>query len=263
MTRTSHRTRCPFCFSGSVFACFSHDHSEAPTVKSNTPASANPVGCRSSDRRSHGLKPGPQCAFETSMFCYLQFTLIHAVGCVLHRSTSRVIHRSELFCRFCLFQNQREMSVFRVFRVKGVTSRGDRSLLTSVNQKTDGPVRAAPYTETRWRTRGRSSKKNNRRTRTHTRAQHSTDSPRGDEGCHRAHDADALRARDRAARFLQAAQSAAIGDAPFTKTRRRHRSEFFCCGWFVTGIDDTRWTGAAASRDNTNRSRGDLAGPSS
>jgi hypothetical protein len=45
---------------------------------------------RSSDRRSHESNPWPQCAFETSMFCYLQFTLIHAVGCVLHRSTSRV-----------------------------------------------------------------------------------------------------------------------------------------------------------------------------
>jgi hypothetical protein len=55
---------------------------------------------RSSDRRSHESNPWPQCAFETSMFCYLQFTLIHAVGCVLHRSTSRVIHRSELFLGF-------------------------------------------------------------------------------------------------------------------------------------------------------------------
>ena len=32
--------------------------------------------------------------------CVLQFTLILAAGCALHRRTSRVIHRSELFRGF-------------------------------------------------------------------------------------------------------------------------------------------------------------------
>ena len=40
----------------------------------------------------------PQCAFEMSMrLCVLQFTLIIAAGCALHRRTSRVIHRIELY----------------------------------------------------------------------------------------------------------------------------------------------------------------------
>ena len=45
-------------------------------------------------------EPGPQYAFDNWRFHEaLQFALLHAVGCVLHRSTSRVIHRLEL-CNF-------------------------------------------------------------------------------------------------------------------------------------------------------------------
>ena len=40
------------------------------------------------------------CVRNADDHCVLQFTLIHAAGCVLHRRTSRVIHRQELSTRF-------------------------------------------------------------------------------------------------------------------------------------------------------------------
>ena len=36
------------------------------------------------------------CVQGVDVHCVLQFTLIHAAGCALHRRTSRVIHRSKL-----------------------------------------------------------------------------------------------------------------------------------------------------------------------
>ena len=36
------------------------------------------------------------CVQDVDVQCVLQFTLIHAAGCALHRHTSRVIHRLEL-----------------------------------------------------------------------------------------------------------------------------------------------------------------------
>ena len=45
-------------------------------------------------------RDGPEaaiCVQGVDVQCVLQFTLIHAVGCALHRRTSRVIHRSKLF----------------------------------------------------------------------------------------------------------------------------------------------------------------------
>ena len=36
------------------------------------------------------------CVQDVDVQCVLQFTLIHAAGCALHRRTSRVIHRIEL-----------------------------------------------------------------------------------------------------------------------------------------------------------------------
>lgn len=35
------------------------------------------------------------CVQDVDVQCVLQFTLIHAAGCALHRHTSRVIHRLE------------------------------------------------------------------------------------------------------------------------------------------------------------------------
>ena len=53
-----------------------------------------------------GVAPGNTgaaiCVQNVDVQCVLQFTLIHAAGCVLHRHTSRVIHRLELsFCPVC------------------------------------------------------------------------------------------------------------------------------------------------------------------
>ena len=50
-------------------------------------------------------KDGPLaaiCVQSVDVQCVLQFTLIHAAGCVLHRRTSRVIHRLKLFFSFSL-----------------------------------------------------------------------------------------------------------------------------------------------------------------
>ncbi len=40
------------------------------------------------------------CVQDIDVQCVLQFTLIHAAGCALHRHTSRVIHRLELYHMF-------------------------------------------------------------------------------------------------------------------------------------------------------------------
>lgn len=58
-----------------------------------------PLDCvfRPSDRRGPGRDPGAaMCVQGIDVQCVLQFTLINAAGCALHRCTSRVIHRSEL-----------------------------------------------------------------------------------------------------------------------------------------------------------------------
>ena len=53
----------------------------------------------STDPRT-GVVPGmpetAMCVRDVDVQCVLQFTLIHAAGCALHRRTSRVIHRLEL-----------------------------------------------------------------------------------------------------------------------------------------------------------------------
>ena len=49
------------------------------------------------------LRDGPEaaiCVQDIDVQCVLQFTLIHAASCALHRRTSRVIHRSKLFSTF-------------------------------------------------------------------------------------------------------------------------------------------------------------------
>ena len=40
------------------------------------------------------------CVQDIDVQCVLQFTLIHAAGCALHRHTSRVIHRLEVSLAF-------------------------------------------------------------------------------------------------------------------------------------------------------------------
>lgn len=58
----------------------------------------------------HGLKfiPGRHVRSNCRCSCVLQFTRLHAVSCVLHRPTSRVIHHSRFLFRlfvsvYCLF----------------------------------------------------------------------------------------------------------------------------------------------------------------
>ena len=53
-------------------------------------------------------KDGPLaaiCVQSVDVQCVLQFTLVHAAGCVLHRRTSRVIHRLKL-CSVFLFMRE-------------------------------------------------------------------------------------------------------------------------------------------------------------
>ena len=52
------------------------------------------IDMRPSDRRGPGRIPGAaMCVRSVDDQCVLQFTLVLAAGCVLHRRTSRVIHR--------------------------------------------------------------------------------------------------------------------------------------------------------------------------
>ena len=51
-------------------------------------------------------RDGPEaaiCVQGVDVQCVLQFTLIHAASCALHRRTSQVIHRSKLFSTFFAF----------------------------------------------------------------------------------------------------------------------------------------------------------------
>ena len=56
------------------------------------------------------VAPGiPEAAIrvqDVDVQCVLQFTLIHAAGCALHRRTSRVIHRLELYFSLRGFRRQ-------------------------------------------------------------------------------------------------------------------------------------------------------------
>ena len=56
---------------------------------------------RPSDGRGQRTEPlAAICVQSVDVQCVLQFTLVHAAGCVLHRRTSRVIHRLKLCHRF-------------------------------------------------------------------------------------------------------------------------------------------------------------------
>lgn len=56
-----------------------------------------------------GIPEAAICVQDIDVQCVLQFTLLHAAGCALHRHTSRVIHRLE-FCNVCLSQTLRASS---------------------------------------------------------------------------------------------------------------------------------------------------------
>lgn len=59
------------------------------------------------------------CVQGVDVQCVLQFTLIHAAGCALHRRTSRVIHRIEL----SMFE---QVSTARATRAEGLRSDSQR-----------------------------------------------------------------------------------------------------------------------------------------
>ena len=63
--------------------------------------------CNSTDPETglaSGLPEAAICVQDIDVQCVLQFTLIHAAGCALHRRTNRVIHRLELSVSFA-FEN--------------------------------------------------------------------------------------------------------------------------------------------------------------
>jgi hypothetical protein len=60
------------------------------------------------------------CVQGVDVQCVLQFTLIHAAGCALHRRTSRVIHRIEL-------SSFVQVSTARATRAEGLRLDGARS----------------------------------------------------------------------------------------------------------------------------------------
>ena len=70
----------------------------APPLSERAAAIASVI--RPSDGRGPGTVPeAAMCVQDVDVQCVLQFTLVHAAGCALHRRASRVIHRSEV----CIF----------------------------------------------------------------------------------------------------------------------------------------------------------------
>ena len=85
-------------------------------AQSATVKSKSCEGLKSPTLRRAWPRDGPEaaiCVQGIDVQCVLQFTLIHAAGCALHRRTSRVIHRSKL-CFF--FSSYREFA--RVLALK-------------------------------------------------------------------------------------------------------------------------------------------------
>jgi hypothetical protein len=60
-----------------------------------------------------GIPEAAICVQDIDVQCVLQFTLIHAAGCALHRHTSRVIHRLELSNVFTFQEKEGGASSYR------------------------------------------------------------------------------------------------------------------------------------------------------
>ena len=67
------------------------------------------------------------CVQDIDVQCVLQFTLLNAAGCALHRHTSRVIHRLELY--------RVRLSPTRTCRQEAFASVVDRSLIDGSHEK--------------------------------------------------------------------------------------------------------------------------------
>ncbi len=72
------------------------------------------------------------CVQGVDVQCVLQFTLIHAAGCALHRRTSRVIHRIEL-------SSFVQVSTARATRAEGLRLDGARSFFLRSQWALTGP----------------------------------------------------------------------------------------------------------------------------
>lgn len=84
-----------------------------------------------------GLPEVAICVQDFDVQCVLQFTLVNAAGCALHRHTSRVIHRIEWFLGCIIYNNVADRFVasnrsslfrwpFTLYRVYRPNRMGDR-----------------------------------------------------------------------------------------------------------------------------------------
>jgi len=77
------------------------------------------------------LSEAAMCVQDIDVQCVLQFTLIHAAGCALHRHASRVIHRLELYHTFSHTHTRSDADDSILARVIGLTVRN-----TETDEKT-------------------------------------------------------------------------------------------------------------------------------
>jgi hypothetical protein len=81
------------------------------------------------------------CVQDVDVQCVLQFTLLHAAGCALHRHTSRVIHRLE-FCHVHLSKTPTPKTTETV-----VDDEYGKSTVVTRDEKTKTSTRGDGYTE--------------------------------------------------------------------------------------------------------------------
>ena len=96
-------------------------------------------------------KDGPLaaiCVQSVDVQCVLQFTLIHAAGCVLHRRTSRVIHRLKLFS--FLLHEEPDDEGSRRLSLRFTTNVFCEKKVTKNSQGGREPLRTASCLNRRW-----------------------------------------------------------------------------------------------------------------
>ena len=71
-----------------------------------------------------GLPEAAMCVQDIDAQCVLQFTLIHAAGCALHRLASRVIHRLELYSCFTFAPDRRSETSISFGYLTSTVSKG-------------------------------------------------------------------------------------------------------------------------------------------
>lgn len=87
------------------------------------------------------------CVQDVDVQCVLQFTLLHAAGCALHRHTSRVIHRLELCHTFsdALRPQRPALTVHRQYIGHGrKMARGATATICSLNRRKRAEKRPPP-----------------------------------------------------------------------------------------------------------------------